>query len=78
MYVHYMVEYCHQQYFTQNVTQPFFKFNIYVLYPLLLFLTSLTNLFLSLPDPLFMQEQHWLKPEHFVNSFCIYAGSNAS
>ena len=39
--------------------------------PLLLFLQCLTNLSL---DPVFMLEQHWLKPENIVNNFCICAG----
>ena len=41
--------------------------------PLLLFLQCLTNLFISLPDPVFFLEQHWLKPENIVNNVCVYA-----
>ena len=41
-------------------------------------LYSIPNKSISLPDPVFLLEQHWLKPENIVNNFCIYAGSNAS
>ena len=41
-------------------------------------LQCLTNLSLSLPDPVFLLEQHWLKPENISNNFCIFAASNAS
>ena len=64
------------------VTQNFFFYIKYICIsyvgccrPLLLFLQCLTNLSL---DPVFMLEQHWLKPENIVNNVCIYAGSNAS
>ena len=42
------------------------------------FFNAYLHISLSLPDPVFMLEQHWLKPENIVNNLCIYAGSNAS
>ena len=35
-------------------------------------LQCLTNLSISLPDPVFLLEQHWLKPKNIVNNVFMY------